>query len=70
MTQREREILELPAKGYTNKEIASRLNANLETVRVHVRHIYEKLHVHSRTEAAARYLGSGERGARQAVAGR
>jgi DNA-binding NarL/FixJ family response regulator len=70
LTQREREILELLAKGYANKEIASRLDANLETVRVHVRHIYEKLHVHSRTEAAARYLGSGERGARQAVAGR
>ena len=69
LTQREREILELLAKGYANKEIAARLGASIETIRVHVRHIYDKLHVHSRTEAAARYLGSGERGASRTVAG-
>jgi DNA-binding NarL/FixJ family response regulator len=69
LTQREREILELLAKGYANKEIAARLGGSIETVRVHVRHIYEKLHVHSRTEAAARYLDSGERGAGRVVAG-
>ena len=67
LTQREMEILELLAKGYANKEIASRLGTSVETVRVHVRHIYEKLHVHSRTEAAAQYLSSGERGASRVV---
>jgi DNA-binding NarL/FixJ family response regulator len=70
LTQREVEILELLAKGYANKEIASRLGTSVETVRVHVRHIYEKLHVHSRTEAAAQYLNSGERGASRAVGSR
>jgi DNA-binding NarL/FixJ family response regulator len=58
LTPREEEILHLLAKGYANKEIASRLAASVETVRVHVRHIYEKLHVHSRTAAAAKYLSS------------
>jgi DNA-binding NarL/FixJ family response regulator len=58
LTPREEETLDLLAKGYANKEIASRLGASVETVRVHVRHIYEKLQVHSRTEAAAKYLTS------------
>lgn len=62
LTRREEEILELLAKGFGNKEIAARLSASVETVRVHVRHIYEKLHVHSRTEAAARFLTAGDRG--------
>jgi DNA-binding NarL/FixJ family response regulator len=56
LTPREQEILDLASKGYANKEIASRLGTSVETVRVHIRHIYEKLHVHSRTEAAAKYL--------------
>ena len=59
LTKREEEILQFLAKGYANKEIASRLGVSIETVRVHVRHIYEKLHVHSRTEAAARFLSAG-----------
>jgi DNA-binding NarL/FixJ family response regulator len=54
LTRREEEILELVSKGYANKEIAAKLGTSVETVRVHLRHIYEKLHVHSRTEAAAR----------------
>lgn len=68
LTQREQETLELLAQGYANKEIAARLGASLETIRVHVRHIYEKLHVHSRTEATARFLGGPERGGSRAVA--
>jgi DNA-binding NarL/FixJ family response regulator len=55
LTERESEILERLAKGYSNKEIASLLSLSLDTVRTHLRHIYEKLHVHSRTEALARY---------------
>ena len=56
LTQRESEILERLAKGYSNKEIANLLDLSLDTVRTHLRHIYEKLHVHSRTEALARYF--------------
>lgn len=51
VTIREREILELLAKGYRYKEIADRLSISFETVRTHIRNIYEKLHVQSRTEA-------------------
>ncbi|HVK58336.1 MAG TPA: response regulator transcription factor [Candidatus Kapabacteria bacterium] len=56
LTGRETEILAHLAKGYSNKEIANLLNVSLETVRTHLRHVYEKLHVHSRTEALARYF--------------
>lgn len=61
LTAREEEILRLLAQGFSNKEIAAQLDASVETVRVHVRHIYEKLHVHSRTQAAARYFSEGRR---------
>lgn len=56
LTEREAEILSRLAKGYSNKEIADLLSISLETVRTHLRHIYEKLHVHSRTEAVVKYL--------------
>ena len=56
LTEREEQILSRLAKGYSNKEIASLLNVSLETVRTHLRHIYEKLHVHSRTEALVKYF--------------
>lgn len=56
LTQREAEILDYLAKGYANKEIADRLNVTVPTVRSHLRSIYDKLHVHSRTEAVAKYL--------------
>lgn len=62
LTPREHEILDWIAKGYANKEVADRLGTSIETVRVHIRHIYEKLHVHSRTEAAAKYLSGSARG--------
>ena len=55
LTKRETEILELLTKGLANKEIADRLGLSTETVRVHLKRIYDKLHVHSRTEAAMKY---------------
>jgi DNA-binding NarL/FixJ family response regulator len=55
LTPREEEILVLLSKGFVSKEIASRLDVTYETVRAHLKHIYEKLHVHSRGEAVARF---------------
>jgi DNA-binding NarL/FixJ family response regulator len=63
LSGREMEVLALVAKGRANKEIASYLSISEATVRAHLMHIYEKLHVHSRTEAAAKYLLSAPRGA-------
>lgn len=56
LSTRELEILALVAEGFPNKEIATRLFISTATVRTHLMHIYEKLHVHCRTEAAAKYL--------------
>jgi len=56
LSPREREILNLLARGYMNKEIADALSIAFQTVHTHVRNIYSKLHVRSRTEAVARYL--------------
>ena len=58
LSAREMEILALLAEGCPNKEIAARLSISNATVRTHLMHIYEKLHVRCRTEAAARYLRS------------
>jgi DNA-binding NarL/FixJ family response regulator len=56
LTQREREVLDLLAKGLTYKEIAARLDISIDTVRRHCHNIYGKMHVASRTEAVVRYL--------------
>ena len=56
LSPREREILDLLARGYANKEIADLLSIAFQTVHTHVRNIYSKLHVRSRTEAVAKYL--------------
>ncbi len=56
LTAREREILDLLVQGFRYKEIGQRLGISLDTVRTHIRHIYEKMQVRSRTEATARYL--------------
>jgi DNA-binding NarL/FixJ family response regulator len=52
LTQRESEVLCLVVDGLNNQEIAEALSISAETVKTHVRHIIEKLGVHSRTEAA------------------
>ena len=51
LTDREKEILQLLQKGFQYKEIATKLFLSVETIRTYVRHIYEKLQVHTRTEA-------------------
>lgn len=56
LSKREAEVLELLAKGTTYKEIASILGLSLETIRMNVKHIYAKLHVHSRGEAVAKFV--------------
>jgi DNA-binding NarL/FixJ family response regulator len=57
LTRREHEILNLLAKGYRYKEIVDQLGLSLSTVRTHIRSVYDKLHVQSRTEAVVKYLG-------------
>jgi DNA-binding NarL/FixJ family response regulator len=59
LTGREHEILRLLAKGYMYKEIADHLGVSMSTVRTHVSAVYEKLHVHSRTEAAMKLVERG-----------
>ncbi len=51
LTQRENEILDLLAQGFRNKEIAEKLYVSVNTIRTHIYHIYEKLHVQNRVEA-------------------
>jgi DNA-binding NarL/FixJ family response regulator len=58
LTPREREILDALAKGLLYKEIAERLGIGATTVRTHLRSIYDKLQVQTRTEAVVRYLGN------------
>ena len=55
LTDREREVLELVMHGHANKAIADRLGVTVAAVKFHLQHIYEKLHVHSRTEAALKF---------------
>ena len=57
VSPREEQILGLLAKGFRYKEIASALHLSVETIRTHLRRIYEKLHVSSRTEAVVKFLG-------------
>jgi len=58
LTNRESEILALLSEGLSNKEIAGRVDISYDTVRAHLRHIYEKLHVRGRTEAVKMFLKS------------
>ncbi|HUB59631.1 MAG TPA: response regulator transcription factor [Puia sp.] len=57
LSNREKEILELLARGMLYKEIAARLFISQETVRKHVYHIYEKMHVNNRVEAINKFYG-------------
>ena len=56
LSPREQEVLTLLAEGFLYKEISDKLDINVTTVRTHLRRIYEKLHVRSRTEATAKFL--------------
>ena len=56
LSEREAEILDLAARGFAAKEIASNLSISIPTVNTHLQHIYQKLHVRSRTEAVIKYL--------------
>lgn len=55
---REEQILQLLAKGCSNKMIADRLDISVDTVCYHLKHVFEKMHVSSRTEAVLRYMAS------------
>lgn len=57
LTPREQDILASLAKGHSYKEIATDCGISGDTVRKHMARIYEKLHVHSRTEAILKFLG-------------
>ncbi len=56
LTPREREVLDYLAQGFLYKEIADKLGISYETVHTHIRRIYEKLQVRTRTEAVAKFL--------------
>jgi DNA-binding NarL/FixJ family response regulator len=58
LSPREREIIDLVARGFADKEIAERLGVKHGTVRWHLQHVYEKLHVRSRTEAILKFRPS------------
>lgn len=57
LTEREQDILEHLSRGYSNREIADTFDISVPTVRSHLRSIYAKLHVRSRTQAALKYRG-------------
>ncbi|RYD46042.1 MAG: response regulator transcription factor [Verrucomicrobiaceae bacterium] len=61
LTAREKDVLEFVAYGLTNKEIAARMHVSVDAVRWHLKHIYSKLHVHSRTEAALKFRGPAQK---------
>ena len=58
LTEREREVLELLSQGMTNKEIAETLFISANTVKRHLKAIFEKLDIHTRSAAAAKALGA------------
>ncbi len=61
LSPREAQVLDLLAKGYLYKEIAEKMSVTYATVHTHIRHVYEKLHVRSRTEAVAKHLNQTRR---------
>jgi DNA-binding NarL/FixJ family response regulator len=56
LSPREQQVLELLARGASYKAIADELSLSIETIRMNVKHIYSKLHVHSRGEATAKFM--------------
>jgi DNA-binding NarL/FixJ family response regulator len=58
LTMREEQVLVLISQGYTNKTIADKLNLSIDTVCGHLKVVFKKLHVSSRTQAVMRYMAS------------
>ncbi|HEY1790908.1 MAG TPA: response regulator transcription factor [Verrucomicrobiae bacterium] len=58
LSVREEQILIQLSRGYSNKQIADKLEISVGTVCTHLKHVFEKLHVRSRTEAVIRYMSS------------
>jgi DNA-binding NarL/FixJ family response regulator len=58
LTERERTVLEYLSEGYIYKEIAEEMKVSWHTVHNHIRHIYEKLQVRSRSQAVAKFRGN------------
>jgi DNA-binding NarL/FixJ family response regulator len=58
LSVREEQILLLLSQGYSNKLIAGKLDLSIDTVCSHLKHVFNKLHVSSRTEAVVRYIAS------------
>ena len=56
LSPREQAVLDCLAKGMTYKAIADQLGISIETIRTHLKRVYQKLHVQSRTEAVAKYM--------------
>jgi DNA-binding NarL/FixJ family response regulator len=56
LSEREQQVLECLAKGLLYKQIAAQMGISFGTVRTYLQRIYEKLHVHSRTEAVVKFL--------------
>jgi DNA-binding NarL/FixJ family response regulator len=56
LSTREHEVLELLSAGYSNKEISDCLKLSVDTVRSHLRHIFEKMHLRSRPKPAGPYV--------------
>ena len=60
LSAREQEVLDHLSHGFLYKEIAEKMGISYETVHTYIRRIYEKLHVHTRTEAVAKFLRRGQ----------
>jgi DNA-binding NarL/FixJ family response regulator len=58
LSMREEQILMLLSQGHSNKMIAYKLELSIDTVCTHLKHVFNKLHVNSRTEAVVRYMAS------------
>ncbi len=58
LSQREAQVLDLLSHGLTNKEIGERLHISYDTVRTHLKHVFDKLHVRSRSGAVSKFLRS------------
>ncbi len=69
LSAREAEVLGLLSRGLSNKEIADQMRLSIETVRSYLKTIYEKLHVHCRTEAVMRYAANWQSGSGDQASG-